>query len=100
MIPTAIRRSLLRPALAGFCLLPVQSAFAETPNQEKTELDPLIVSALRVPREASTVTSSVTSLDPEQLETSGILQLRDALNAAPGVISTSMSGATPWFSIA
>jgi outer membrane cobalamin receptor len=94
MIPTAIRRSLLRPALAGFCLLPVQSAFAETPNQEKTELDPLIVSALRFPREASTVTSSVTSLDPEQLETSGILQLRDALNAAPGVISTSTGGET------
>jgi len=94
MIPTAIRRSLLRPVLAGFCLLPVQSAFAETPNQEKTELDPLIVSALRVPREASTVTSSVTSLDPEQLETSGILQLRDALNAAPGVISTSTGGET------
>jgi outer membrane cobalamin receptor len=94
MIPTAIRRSLLRPVLAGFCLLPVQSAFAETPNQEKTELDPLIVSALRVPREASTVTSSVTSLDPEQLESSGILQLRDALNAAPGVISTSTGGET------
>jgi outer membrane cobalamin receptor len=94
MIPTAIWRSLLRPVLAGFCLLPVQSAFAETPNQEKTELDPLIVSALRVPREASTVTSSVTSLDPEQLETSGILQLRVALNAAPGVISTSTGGET------
>jgi outer membrane cobalamin receptor len=94
MIPTAIRRSLLRPVLAGFCLLPVQSAFAETPNQEKTELDPLIVSALRVPREASTVTSSVTSLDPEQLEASGLLQLRDALNAAPGVISTSTGGET------
>jgi iron complex outermembrane receptor protein len=94
MIPTAIRRSLLRPALAGFCLLPVPSAFAETPNQEKTELEPLIVSALRVPREASTVTSSVTSLDPEQLESSGILQLRDALNAAPGVISTSTGGQT------
>jgi outer membrane cobalamin receptor len=94
MIPTAIRRSLLRPALAGLCLLPVQSAFAETPNQEKTELEPLIVSALRVPREASTVTSSVTSLDPEQLEASGILQLRDALNAAPGVISTSTGGET------
>jgi outer membrane cobalamin receptor len=94
MIPTAIWRSLLRPALAGLCLLPVQSAFAETPNKEKTELDPLIVSALRVPREAATVTSSVTSLDPEQLETSGILQLRDALNAAPGVISTSTGGET------
>jgi outer membrane cobalamin receptor len=40
------------------------------------------------------VTSSVTSLDPEQLETSGILQLRDALNAAPGVISTSTGGQT------
>jgi outer membrane cobalamin receptor len=94
MMPTTIRRSLLRPALAGLCLLPIHAAFAETPNQEKTELDPLIVSALRVPREASTVTSSVTSLDPKQLETSGVLQLRDALNAAPGVISTSTGGET------
>lgn len=93
-MPTTIRRSLLRPALAGLCLLPIHAAFAETPNQEKTELDPLIVSALRVPREASTVTSSVTSLDPKQLETSGVLQLRDALNAAPGVISTSTGGET------
>jgi outer membrane cobalamin receptor len=83
---------LLRPALAGLCLLPVQSAFAETKDMD--ELEPLIVSALRVPREASTVTSSVTSLDPEQLEASGILQLRDALNAAPGVISTSTGGET------
>jgi vitamin B12 transporter len=94
MIPTAIWRSLLRPALVGLCLLPVQSVFAETPTKEKTELDPLIVSALRVPREASTVTSSVTSLDPKELETSGILQLRDAFNAAPGVISTSTGGET------
>ena len=85
---------MLRPALAGFCLLPVHAAFAEITNPKKTELEPLIVSALRVPREASTVTSSVTSLDPEQLEASGILQLRDALNAAPGVISTSTGGET------
>ncbi|MGA0854472.1 MAG: TonB-dependent receptor, partial [Luteolibacter sp.] len=70
----------------------MQSAFAET--KDKDELEPLIVSALRVPREASTVTSSVTSLDPEQLEAIGILQLRDALNAAPGVISTSTGGET------
>jgi len=63
--------------------------------QEKvTELEAMIVSATRVPQKAATVTSSVTVLDPEELENQGILQIRDALNASPGVISTSTGGQT------
>lgn len=54
----------------------------------------LIVSALRAPREASTVTSTVTALDPRELQNQGLLQLRDALNASPGVIATSTGGQT------
>ena len=59
-----------------------------------SSLEALIVSALRTPREASTVTSSVTVLDPRELQDQGILQLRDALNASPGVIATSTGGQT------
>ncbi|MCX6878843.1 MAG: TonB-dependent receptor [Verrucomicrobia bacterium] len=58
------------------------------------ELSPLVVSALRIPQAASTVTSAVTVLDPADLESRGLLQLRDALNEAPGVIATSTSGQT------
>ncbi len=57
-------------------------------------LEPIVVSALRVAREASTVTSAVTVLDPDILVGEGILTLRDALNASPGVISTSTAGQT------
>lgn len=60
--------------------------------EDSSSLEALIVSALRTPREASTVTSAVTALDPGDLENQGILQLRDALNAAPGVIATSAGG--------
>ncbi|HEX5791505.1 MAG TPA: TonB-dependent receptor, partial [Luteolibacter sp.] len=56
------------------------------------QLDPLIVSALRMPQTSSTVTSSVTRLEPEELEAQGLRQLQDAINLAPGVISTSTSG--------
>jgi outer membrane cobalamin receptor len=91
MKPTSTRRSSFPSVLAGLCLLPVSSAIAE---EESPSLQALIVSALRTPREASTVTSAVTALDPEELENQGILQLRDALNASPGVISTSAGGQT------
>jgi outer membrane cobalamin receptor len=57
-------------------------------------LEPIVVSALRVAREASTVTSAVTVLDPDIMVGEGILTLRDALNASPGVISTSAAGQT------
>lgn len=78
-----------RSALALITLLAHFSAYAEEPDKT---LEPLIVSALKVPQEASTVTSAVTVLDPEELQNQGILQLRDALNQAPGVISTSTGG--------
>jgi vitamin B12 transporter len=58
------------------------------------ELDELIVSALRMPGEASRTTSAVTSLDPRELEQRGVLDLRQALNEVPGVIATSTSGQT------
>jgi vitamin B12 transporter len=79
-----------RSALALVALLvhvPVQA-------EPTDELEPLIVSALRIPRDPSTVTSAVAVLNPEELESQGIFQLRDALNASPGVISTSTGGET------
>ncbi|MEI6818473.1 MAG: TonB-dependent receptor [Verrucomicrobiota bacterium] len=87
--PTPLRGS-CRSALALLALFAPFSAHAE----ETSALEPLIVSALRIPQAASTVTSAVTVLDPKELESQGILQLRDALNASPGVISTSTSGQT------
>jgi len=77
-------------ALALAALLLQLPANAEVEN----ELSPLVVSALRVPQPAAAVTSSVTVLDPQALEGRGILQLRDALNESPGVISTSTGGQT------
>lgn len=63
---------------------------------EKQEplFSPLVVSALRFPQEASSVTSSVTVLEPEELTEAGLYQLRDALNLSPGVVSTSTAGQT------
>jgi vitamin B12 transporter len=58
------------------------------------ELDQLIVSALRMPGEASRTTSAVTLLDPRELENRGVLDLRQALNEVPGVTATSTSGQT------
>lgn len=83
------RHQILPSIVAGFCLLPVLTAFAE---EESSCLEALIVSALRVPREASTITSAVTDIDPGEMRDQGILQLRDALNQSPGVISSSTSG--------
>jgi iron complex outermembrane receptor protein len=58
------------------------------------ELEQLVVSALRTPHDASSITSTVTVLDPRDLERRGLLSLRDALNEVPGVISTSTGGQT------
>ena len=77
-------------ALALAALLLPLSASAEVEN----ELTPLVVSALRIPQPASSVTSSVTVLDPQELEARGLLQFREALNETPGVIATSTSGQT------
>ncbi|MCH7224792.1 TonB-dependent receptor plug domain-containing protein [Haloferula sp. A504] len=77
-----------RPLLAALSLAcPAQAEI-------ESELDPLVVSALRTPVEPGLITSAVTSLDPRDLEKRGVLDLRDALNESPGVISTSTAGQT------
>lgn len=62
------------------------------PAEIENELDTLVVSALRMPRNVAEATSSVTILDPRELEQRGILDLRQALNEVPGVIATSTAG--------
>lgn len=85
--PSSTRKP-LRSALALIAL--VSPATAQTPP----EGDPIVVSALRTAREATAVTSMVTELDPRSLESAGMIDLRDALNFSPGVISTSTAGQT------
>ncbi|MFY7817430.1 MAG: TonB-dependent receptor plug domain-containing protein [Akkermansiaceae bacterium] len=58
------------------------------------ELESIVVSALRSPRQASDIASTVTVFDPREWEKRGLLQLREALNESPGVISTSTGGQT------
>ncbi len=65
-----------------------------SPAATTAQIEPVIVSAMRFPQPSSTVTSSVTSLDPAELHDQGITQLRDALNLAPGVIALSTAGQT------
>ena len=77
-----------RSALALLAL--ASTTFAAPPAEEK----PIIVSALRIPRESLRVTAAVTVLDPRELENQGIFDLRDAINLSPGVISTSTAGQT------
>ncbi len=60
----------------------------------ESAMDPLVVSALRIPQRAGIVSSSVTVLDPDELAREGLLTLRDALNASPGVVSLSTGGQT------
>lgn len=79
-----------RCALALAALLLPLVTRAEVEN----ELSPLVVSALRIPQAASTVTATVTVLDPQALQARGLLQFRDALNESPGVIATSTGGQT------
>ena len=93
---TSPLRGSRRSAIALLALLVHLPALAEEPDKTlpKPNLEPLIVSALQVPRDPSVVTSAVTALDPGALEERGLFQLRDALNEVPGVISTSTSGQT------
>ncbi|MEI6606627.1 MAG: TonB-dependent receptor [Verrucomicrobiota bacterium] len=79
-----------RCALALAALLMPLAASAEVEN----ELSPLVVSAMRIPQPASSVTASVTVLDPQDLQDRGLLQFREALNETPGVIATSTAGQT------
>ena len=92
--PTSPLRGSRQSAIALLALLVHFPAHAEAPDKPQPDLEPLIVSALQVPRDPSVVTSTVTVLDPGSLEERGLFQLRDALNEVPGVISTSTSGQT------
>lgn len=65
---------------------------AEDALEQSDELPPLVISALRTPTELSRNPASVSVLDPRELEARGIYHLRDALNRAPGVVSTSTAG--------
>ena len=58
------------------------------------KLEELVVSAWRIPQEFSRTTSSITNIDPEEMETMGLLDMKDALNRIPGVVSTSLGGQT------
>jgi vitamin B12 transporter len=60
----------------------------------ESELDAIVVSAMRGVREAGDVSSAVSVFDPRDWEKRGLLQLRDALNESPGVIATSTGGQT------
>ncbi|WP_367874218.1 TonB-dependent receptor plug domain-containing protein [Luteolibacter sp. Populi] len=84
--------SVPRPLLAtGITSLAAALTLPAAAEIEK-ELDSLVVSAWRMPAEASKTTSAVTVLDPRDLEERGIFDLRTALNEVPGVISTSTAG--------
>ncbi len=63
-----------------------------TETHEVSNLSPLVVSALRVPRAAELVSASLTELSPARLIDEGYWQLRDALNQVPGVLSVSTAG--------
>jgi vitamin B12 transporter len=88
--PGTIRTTRTSRAIILASALTLGGISAETTQ----ELDELIVSAMRMPGEASKATSAVTLLDPSELENRGILDLRDALNEVPGVTATSTSGQT------
>jgi vitamin B12 transporter len=85
---TLFLRNTHRSALALFAL--IIPGFAQDPP----DLDPVVVSALRVPRQSTSVSSMVTVIDPRELDAKGINNLSEALNFSPGVISTSTSGQT------
>jgi vitamin B12 transporter len=83
------RTKTLGRALIGASALTLGSTLSAETSKELNEL---IVSALRMPNEVSKTTSAVTALDPRDLEERGILDLRQALNEAPGIIATSTAG--------
>ena len=64
------------------------------PAEIEQELEELVVSAQRLPGEASKTTSAVTTLDTRELEERGVLDLIEALNEVPGVFATSQSAQT------
>jgi vitamin B12 transporter len=77
--------------LIGFtAVLACANAHAEVEH----ELDELIVSAWRMPMEGSKLSSAVNSLDLTEMEAIGLLDVKDALDRIPGVVSTSLGGQT------
>ncbi len=75
-------------------MLAVFSLAVPATAEIESELDRLVVAALRTPIEPGSTTSTLTSLDPRDLEQRGVVELRDALNESPGVIATSTAGQT------
>lgn len=58
------------------------------------QLDELIVSAWRIPMDHTRMTSAVNSLNLKEMESMGLLDVKDALDRIPGVVSTSLGGQT------
>jgi outer membrane cobalamin receptor len=81
---------LLAPAALIIAL--ATASRAEEPPEESESLAPLVVSALRIPTAVTENPASVAVIDPREAESQGIFLLRDALNRAPGVVSTSTAG--------
>ncbi|MGD2135849.1 MAG: TonB-dependent receptor [Gemmatimonadales bacterium] len=75
----------VRAATAALLLL-ASSAAAQAPAPADTaRLDPLVVTADRVPTPASEVTTSVTVLDGDALRARGVRHVADALAEVPGL---------------
>lgn len=91
---SAARPSRLPSLWRSLLVLAPLSSTTTVRAEVESELDPLVVSAFRNPENASRITSAVTLLDPRDLESRGIVSLRDALNESPGVIATSTAAQT------
>lgn len=85
-------RALVARSLIVFSSLTL--AQAQTDAKKESELDQIVVSALRIPRNAQDVSSIIQVFDPRDWEKRGITQLRQGLNESPGVIATSTGGQT------
>jgi len=68
------------------------ASHADEHAEESGELIPLVVSTLRTPTALSQIPSSVSVFDGRDFEAQGVYRLQDALNRAPGVLSTSTAG--------
>jgi len=62
------------------------------PAEIESELAPTVVSATRMVTRLPRVGSSISTLDPAELEARGIYDLQTALNELPGVTATSTAG--------
>ena len=85
-------RAFVARSLIAFSSLSL--AHAQTDAKRESELDQIVVSALRIPRNAQDVASYAHVFDPREWEKRGITQLRQGLNESPGVIATSTGGQT------